>query len=223
MSALTDYSNPRSLGSKLRSRRKDKIASLISEIHERNGRVRIIDLGGREVYWRMFGDFLKSKNCSVALLNTEQLPPSEDRMFTDIVGDACNTGYEDNAFDLVHSNSVIEHVGLWTNMVAFAREVRRLAPAYYVQTPYYWCPVDPHAIFPFHHWLPTNVRTKLMTRMRLGKYPKARDIAQATQIVHSTLMLDREQMRHLFPDASLTFEWFGPIPKSLLAIRLAPR
>lgn len=220
ISTLADYSNPASLGSKFRARRKQKIVSLISSIHAQKGHVRIIDLGGRPVYWNMFGeDFLKSKNAHVTLVNLEDHSRDTDGIFTAVQGDACNLAFEDNTFDLVHSNSTIEHVGLWSNMEAFAREVRRLAPSYYVQTPYYWCPIDPHAIFPFHHWLPMNVRTKLMMRVRLGKYPKATDIAHATRVVHSTMMLDRSQMRYLFPDAKHTFEWFGPIPKSMIVVR----
>jgi hypothetical protein len=218
---LADYSNPSSLGSVLRARRRHLVSALISNIHAEKGRVDIIDLGGRELYWHMFGDsFLSANNCHITLVNLEdELPPSSSSMFTDVVGNACNLDFPDNSFDLVHSNSTIEHVGLWDQMEAFAGEVRRLAPRYYIQTPYFWCPIDPHAIFPFHHWLPLNVRTKLLLLTALGKYPKAKDVADATRIVQSAIMLDRSQMRFLFPDADLSFEWFGPMPKSILCVR----
>lgn len=220
IAGLADYSNPASLGYRLRARRKHKIADMIERIFTDKGGVSIVDLGGRPSYWNIFGeDFLQARNCHVTLVNTESYEPSGSPTFTDYVGDACSLPYEDNEFDMVHSNSTIEHVGLWPKMEAFAKEVRRLAPSYYVQTPYYWCPIDPHAIFPFHHWLPLNMRTKLMIHVKLGKYPKAMDIGHATAISHSTIMLDRAQMKHLFHDADVRFEWFGPMPKSLLAIR----
>src|SRR3546814_10323990 len=66
------------------------------------------------------------------------------------------------SFDIAHSNSVIEHVITWDNMKNFARETRRVAAWHYVQTPYFWFPVDPHFYkLPFYHWLPRPLRAKL--------------------------------------------------------------
>jgi hypothetical protein len=94
-----------------------------------------------------------------------------------------------------------------------------VAPYYYVQTPYFWFPVEPHAIAPFYHWLPNGWRAKLNMAMALGNYPRAKDIGEAMRAVQDAIMLDRAQMAYLFPDATIRFEWFGPLPKSIMAIR----
>jgi hypothetical protein len=105
-------------------------------------------------------------------------------------------------------------------MVRFAAEVRRLAPAYYVQTPYFWCPIDPHFYrVPFFHWLPESLRAKLFRRMRVGHSPAQPDLARAMSLVESSMLLDAGQFRYLFPDATITFERLYGLPKSLIATR----
>ncbi|MEG6508897.1 class I SAM-dependent methyltransferase [Methyloligella sp. 2.7D] len=224
MSQLTDlvnYDNPNSLGSRFRSARKQVIADLIEAVFAKQGQVRIADLGGREVYWKIFGaDYLQQHRVSIALINPEPQQASASPLFKVVQGDACALEeFESGSFDLVHSNSTIEHVGLWPKMEAFAETARRLAPAYYIQTPYYWFPVEPHAIAPLYHWLPDSWRAKLMLKMRLGNYPRAADMGEAMRAVQDAIMLDRAQMKALFPDAEIRFEWLGPLPKSLMAIR----
>jgi SAM-dependent methyltransferase len=55
--------------------------------------------------------------------------------------------FDDGAFDLAYSSSVIEHVAP-ERRAAFAREVRRVARGWWVQTPAYSFPVEPHALLP---------------------------------------------------------------------------
>ena len=42
-------------------------------------------------------------------------------------------------------------------MVSFAGEVRRPAPAHFIQTPYFRFPFEPHFGLPTFHWLPEPV------------------------------------------------------------------
>src|SRR5207247_1510773 len=65
--------------------------------------------------------------------------------------------FEDGAFDLAYSNSVIEHLPV-ERRAAFARELRRVARGWWVQTPAFSFPVEPHALLPFAHWLPARAR-----------------------------------------------------------------
>ena len=56
--------------------------------------------------------------------------------------------FDDGAFDLAYSSSVVEHVDQALRP-AFAAEMRRIARGHYVQTPAYSFPIEPHALLPF--------------------------------------------------------------------------
>lgn len=218
-----DYSNPRSLGSRLRRRRSEAVRGLIDAVHARQGAVRILDLGGRRPYWASVGyDFLAAKNVRVTLLNLpgETGPvPIADPVFQAKDGDALAlTPREVAAYDIAHSNSVIEHVGHWPQIEKFAA-VLRMAPAYYCQTPYFWFPLEVHTMTPFFHWLPQSLRAKLFLSVDLPHFPRAGTMRWAMHNVELINLLDRAQIRALFPDARISFEWFG-LPKSLVAIKM---
>jgi hypothetical protein len=210
-------------GRELRKRRRAAIETLIDAAHRRRGSVRILDLGGRKGYWSIFEDgYLASRKATITLLNPEltNSTAEESEGFVEMAGDACDIpAFANDAFDVVHSNSTIEHVGDWDRVEAFAREARRLAPSHYIQTPYFWFPVEPHVLLPVFHWLPEGVRAKIFVHTRLAAYGPCPDTGAAMRRVQFSRLLDRAQMTHLFPDAQIRFEWFGPVPKSLIAIR----
>lgn len=213
---------------KFRSRRDIQLKELINRAisnRKSDGPFRILDLGGRFDYWIRFGlDFIDQNNIEIVCVNysVEEMSAnvSDSHRLSAVVGDARNMAdYSDGSFDMVHSNSVIEHVGLFHDMRAFSNETRRLAPCYYAQTPYFWFPIDPHfPRFPMFHWLPLSWRHRLVRRFRLGWSGPARDIDHAMRVVESSILLDRSQFRTLFPDAKHRFEWFI-LPKSMIAER----
>ena len=67
--------------------------------------------------------------------------------------------FADGEFDLAYCSSVIEHVAP-AGRAAFAAELRRVARGWYVQTPAYSFPIEPHALLPFAHWLPAVIRRR---------------------------------------------------------------
>ena len=144
----------------------------------------------------------------------------DQTLFTVVDGDATDLPqYGDNSFDLVHSNSVIEHVGDWVRMEAFAKECRRLAPRYYVQTPYFWFPVEPHFSSLFFHWKSEQSRARALMRRGHGFSQKAADVGAAMRDVQHARLLDKTQFRFLYPDAAHHDEKVGPLTKSLIAVR----
>src|SRR3546814_15313651 len=108
-------------------------------------------------------------------------------------------------------------------MKNFARETRRVAAWHYVQTPYFWFPVDPHFYkLPFYHWLPRPLRAKLLMRLPLAHAGKISTLETAPQIVEGARLIDGAKMKILFPESALRFERFYGLPKSMIAV-LAPK
>jgi hypothetical protein len=217
---LHDYNNPDSLASRFRAARSRHIRTLIETVYAEQGRCRIIDLGGSGDYWRAFGmDQLKRCGVTVTVLNVKPSHEEADGVLTFVLGDACETDFEDQSFDICHSNSVVEHVGEWGRMERFAGETRRLAPRYYVQTPYYWFPVEPHYSSVAFHWLPRPVQVRRLMRRGHGFHDRAASLAEAVRTFESATLLDKSMMSALFPDADLVEEKVLGLTKSLMAVK----
>jgi hypothetical protein len=103
-----------------------------------------------------------------------------------------------------------------------AAEIRRLAPIYYIQTPNYWFPIEPHYLFPGWHWLPKRLRVAVLRRRKVGHWGPHPEPTDAWMKVDEVRMLSAKEMRELFPDAELVKEPIGPLVKSWIAIRRAP-
>lgn len=218
--ALQDPDNPNSLAVRMRRARTRHVTALIAAAAAEKRACRILDLGGEPDYWRLFDrGFLEASKVHVTLVNPIAFEV-EDPMFDALEGDACAMPqYADASFDLVHSNSVVEHVGDWPRMEAFAGEARRLAPRYYVQTPYFWFPIEPHFSAPFFHWRSEQGRAKALLKRRHGFAERAADMGQAMRDVQHARLLDKAQFKFLFPDARHLDERFAGLTKSLIAIR----
>lgn len=212
---LNDPNDPSSLSFQFRARR----AILLREKMLRAGR-RILDLGGTANYWHRVGlDFLTNHGFEITIVNHVGSELGEGP-FRLLVADACSLDLPDHSFDLVHSNSVIEHVGSWDRMQMFAREIRRLAPAYYVQTPNWWFPIDPHFYrLPYFHWFSPNMRAKLLHYFPVAPSGRVATMERAREVVAGTQLLTAAQMKSLFPDAHLVKERMLGLAKSLTAIR----
>jgi hypothetical protein len=220
---LQNYEDPNSLVSRFRRRRSRHVRALIEAAYRQTGGCRIIDLGGRPQYWTLFDRaFLEAHRVHVTCVNYgEEMADSADPMFTLVEGDACDLrGFEDGAFDLAHSNSVVEHVGDWDKVEKFAHEVRRLAPRYYVQTPYVFFPIEPHFSAVLFHWLPEPVRAEILMRRTLGFMPgKAATMGEAMRAVQHARLLSKRMFRYLFQDAQYPDEQVIGLTKSLIAVR----
>ncbi|WP_274627494.1 class I SAM-dependent methyltransferase [Arvimicrobium flavum] len=216
------HANRDSLEFGFRSKRFVAVQRLIQKVLDERGSCDIVDLGGTELYWLIGDEFLQRNRgrINITLVNLELEAVDDQAMFASMVGNATDLSLmAGRTFDLVHSNSTIEHVGNLDDMARFASNVRRLAPRYYVQTPNFWFPYEPHFRFPGFQYLPEFVRVALLRRFSLGFFHKVPDRAEATDIIQHHRLIGAGQMRSLFPDATVTFEKVMTLNKSIIAIR----
>ncbi len=203
---------PHNLGNRFRQQRMRRFLELVGPASER--RVRILDVGGTPEYWRALPGLYQREDVEITIVNLERRE-LDDRNLKVRYGDARDLSqFSDYSFDVVHSNSVIEHVGLWMDMQRMATEVRRLAPRYFVQTPNYWFPFEPHFRLPIVQFLPQAARAAVVEA--LNRNPTR---GPAIDVVRGTILLNAKQMAELFPDALLERERFVGLTKSLIAVK----
>lgn len=135
------------------------------------------------------------------------------------VGDARHMPFETGSFDVCFSNSVIEHVGTYGDQMAMAGEVARVGKSYFVQTPNRWFPLEPHFLVPGWQFLPLTVRASLHQSFRLGWIERQPDAVRARAEVEQIRLMTRGELRHLFKEARIEPEWFGPFVKSWIAVK----
>lgn len=182
---------------------------------------RVLDIGGYPGNWTDSPQDVELIKC----LNLNVYPWPEKKDFPDhrikiIEGDARSLPYADGSFPIVFSNSVIEHVGDYEDQRAFAREVRRVGVKLWIQTPAYACPIEPHYLTPFIHWLPKGARRKLARYFTIWGLLEKPDKAAIDEMVDYTRLLKKREMKELFPDCEIRTEYMlFVIPKSYIAIR----
>lgn len=203
---------PDSWGARRRARRWRWLLDAFPDLAEMS----VLDLGGRVDTWERAP--VRGKH--VHVVNLEPLPSELPGWAEADHADACALPprIADRRYDLVFSNSVIEHVGGHERRLRFAEAVRSLAGAHWVQTPYRYFPVEPHWVAPGMQFLPLAVRTTIAHRWPLAHTPSP-GRAAALDAVLWTELLDRTQLRHYFPDSTLRAERVLGLTKSLIAVR----
>jgi hypothetical protein len=203
---------PGSWGARRRTQRYEWIRDAFPQI----GDMSVIDLGGTAEAW------LRSpvRPASVHVVNLETPPEDVPDWIRTDQADACNlpAHISDNSYDLVFSNSVIEHVGGHAQRMRFADAVHKLSSRYWVQTPYRYFPIEPHWLFPGFQFLPVNARVEISRRWPLVHTP-SHDRLDAMRAAMGVELLSRTEMAFYFPDAEFRFERMAGLVKSVIAIK----
>jgi hypothetical protein len=179
--------------------------------------ISILDVGGVEAYWVNMDILSLKKNISITLLNLDKVNVTYP-VFSSVAGDAGNlSAFENKSFDIVFSNSVIEHLYTLDQQKKMAEEVQRVGINYFIQTPNYWFPFEPHWLFPFFQFLPFKIKVWLTLNFNLGHYPKATSKEAAILRVNEVKLLTVAEMKKLFPGGKIYKERFTGFVKSITA------
>lgn len=201
-----------SFSNRMRTRRFRRFESLAAALPRP---LRVLDVGGTNDFWVQRG-WAGRDDVSITLVNLKE-QAQEHANIHPAVGDATNLAeYGDGSFDVVFSNSVIEHLFTFEAQAAMAREVTRVGRAFWVQTPNFWFPVEPHFLVPGWQWLPEAARVALIRRRAWGWRGPCPDLDDARSTVREVRLMRRRELERLFPGATIEAERLGGLAKSFV-------
>ena len=155
----------------------------------------VLDVGaGGGFIAEYFSSTVGANGRVVAVDTKNQLPAGSKVEFRLLKG--TRLPFEDNEFDLVISNHVIEHVGTAKDQLQHLRELTRVVKTdgvIYLATPNRWTPMEPHFRLPFLSWLPPTARSAYVRMTDRGT-------------VYDCAPLTRPGLRHLSRQAGLVGE-----------------
>lgn len=180
---------------------------------------KVLDVGGSLHFWEKVGVDIAS--CDITIINIAADAQSADAagqagLSHILLYDGRTIPFADGAFDWVICNSVIEHVPV-AEREALVSEMMRVGRRFFVQTPAFAFPIEPHLVAPFLHWMPKRARYAL-ARLGLWALLYRRTAAEIMAYVDEVSLLKLSDMRRHFPQADIHVERWCMIPKSYVAV-----
>lgn len=209
---LADNRRADSLAARMRRRRFAFFRGLLDSLPRP---IQVLDLGGTEGYWIGMGTE-NLRDLQITLLNLTMAPTTLPNVRS-LAGDARHLDFSDRSFDVVFSNSVIEHVGEANDQGRMAEEARRVGKKYFIQTPNRYFPLEPHFLFPLFQFLPVAVRVWLVQHFDLGWFKRTPLLEQAREIVTGIRLLSKIDMQRFFPGCRIHEEKVLGLTKSITA------
>lgn len=211
MKVFSKSSDPGSLGSKFRNKRMQLFLNCIQNLPKP---LKILDVGGKEQTWISIG-FNDNPDFEITLLNLTVQETSASNIKS-VVGDGTNmSSFSENAFDIVFSNSVIEHLHTKENQRKMADEIQRVGRYHFIQTPNKYFFIEPHYLLPFFQFVPRKTAYQVLTKTKLSRGKKW-DPNFANAYLDEIRLLSLREMKHLFPKSKVLKEKFVLWNKSFI-------
>jgi SAM-dependent methyltransferase len=121
------------------------------------------------------GDSLEAFNQQNEIVGLDLAPEPRIHQpnFRYVQGDARDMRqFADGEFDVAFAVGLMEHIPP-EDLQAVADEIRRVSRRYAVVIPHIWTLIEPHYRLPLWQFYPHAVRSSLVSRFRIGPYPKS--------------------------------------------------
>lgn len=208
-------SDPNSLGNRFRNRR---FAHFEQRMLQLPSPLTILDIGGTVSYWENRNYHLRD-HIEITLVNRTAVD-SPYAHIKGLAGDATDLSqFPDKSFDIVFSNSVIEHLVTPANQKRMAEEIIRLGKYYYVQTPNRYFPLEPHFMLPFFQFMPFSLQYFLLTKTKLSRMKRWKP-ERAREYIQEIRLMGRKEFHSLFPGSKLFKERAAGMAKSYVVYTL---
>jgi len=199
-----------SLSNTMRARRFGLFERLVEHVPRP---LRLIDVGGTADFWQKRG-WIGRDDVSITAVNLQGDEGELDN-FRMVRADATDlASFANDELDVAFSNSVIEHLFTERNQTLMAGEIMRVAKAFWVQTPSFWFPIEPHFHVPGWQWLPKNLRVKILQRRRCGWRGPCPDPEEALAAVEEVRLMTKRELHRAFPGACIWCERYMGLTKS---------
>lgn len=223
----SDPYSKQSFSAKARARRAQMFGKYATLCNITNAN--ILDVGGTMVYWKHNLQYIPQG--IIRNIDVVNLPPQETKEeYIDKVtlfqyaGDALDlSSLRLEHYDIVYSNSVLEHVGTLQSQKHMAEMVMKLSDFYFIQTPAKSFPIEPHFFFPFFAYLPLSIRTFLHQNFHLGFLHKNPDWLSARIVCEETRLVTYRELRSIFTGCNLIKEKVLGLSKSYIATNMLQR
>ena len=215
---LASSDNPHSLGYKFRTKRLQEFEKMFFSRFSGLEKIEILDVGGTSYFWQN-STLLSHPGVCITLLNLYPVETSHPAIHA-VQGDATDMReFEKGSFDLVFSNSVIEHLYTLEQQQKMASEILRVGKSYFIQTPNVYFPIEAHYALPFAQYYPKALLHFILTKTKLSRLKKWSS-TEASQYIAEIRLLNAQEMKALFPGASLLKEKVLGLTKSITAHNL---
>ncbi len=211
---------------------REKRAEIFRQNFQIDSATKILDIGsetGANINFVLQGTNFKPENVFIADIDRDAIESGKKNFgFQSVLLDESGRlPFEDKYFDIVYCSSVIEHVTVgknemweitegkqfrelaWTKQKLFAEEIRRVGKKYFVQTP------NRNFVIESHSWLPL---VGSFPRPLFVKVIKSSNKVWIKKTIPDYNLLDKKQLKELFPDAEILAEKKFGMVKSIIAI-----